>query len=62
MKPMRFTNAEINMAGNLFSPESVNEAARYPAIVIRSSDNSGLNDDGLYYRRRRLYSRPSFAA
>ncbi|MFV9288563.1 alpha/beta hydrolase [Citrobacter freundii] len=34
MKSIRFTNAEITMAGNLFLPENFNESACYPAIVV----------------------------
>lgn len=34
MKSIRFTNTEVNMAGNLFLPENFNEAERYPAIVV----------------------------
>ncbi|MEL5336981.1 alpha/beta hydrolase [Serratia nevei] len=34
MKSIRFTNAEITMAGSLFLPENFNEAERYPALVV----------------------------
>lgn len=34
MKPIRFTNAEINMAGNLFFPPNFDDSVRYPAIVM----------------------------
>ena len=34
MKSIRFTNAEITMAGNLFLPENFNESACYQSIVV----------------------------
>lgn len=34
MKSIRFANAEITMAGNLFLPENFNDSTQYPAIVV----------------------------
>ncbi|NIY49256.1 alpha/beta hydrolase [Cedecea colo] len=52
MKSIRFTNAEIDMAGNLFLPENFNEAERYPAIVVvHPSGGVKEQTSGLYAQK-----------